>query len=270
MKRRRRRDDEEARRQDATRSELEIEIERRLESLRDTIAREVMTPRVDVVALEAPVGYEDVARAVRRSGHSHFPVYEEDLDHLVGVLFVKDLFHLGSLGSSAIPTPAEVSRRLREPYVVPETGLVVELLAEMRKARRGFAVVVDEYGGVAGVLTINDLVSELVGDLQDEYDTSAPEEIERVDQSRWLVDGSASVEDVRQATGAPIPDGDYVTIGGYLFDVFGMIPQEGAIAEQAGWSYRITEMDRRRVDKVLVQAPTRRAESSAAAEPTGT
>ncbi len=238
-----------------SRSDLELEIERRLESLRDTTAREVMPPRVDIVSLEAPVSYEDVARVVRRSGHSHFPVYERDLDQLMGVLFVKDLFRLGSLEAASIPSATEVTKRLRQPYVVPESRLVVELLAEMRKARRGFAVVVDEYGSVAGVLTINDLVSELVGDLQDEYDDSAPEDIERVDQSRWLVDGSTSVDDIRQEIGAPVPEGDYVTIGGYLLELFGRIPEEGAEVKRDGWTYRITEMDRRRVDKVVVQAP---------------
>lgn len=239
----------------AARSELELEIERRLRAIRDATAREVMTPRVDVVALEEPVSYDDVARAVRRSGHSHFPVFREDLDRLVGVLYVKDIFHLGQPGSRTVPTAEEVSRRLREPYVVPESRLVLELLAEMRKARRGFAVVVDEHGGVAGVLTINALVGELVGDIQDEYDASSPAEIERVDTRRWLVDGSASVEDVREQLGVPIPDGDYVTLGGYLFEVFGRIPEEGESVEQDGWSYRVTEMDRRRIDKVVVHAP---------------
>lgn len=239
----------------AARSEQELLIERRLASLRDTTAREVMTPRVDVVALEEPVSYEDVARAVRRSAHSHFPVYEGDLDQLVGVLYVKDIFHLGPLGSETVPSTAEVSKRLREPYLVPESRLVLELLAEMRRLRRSFAVVVDEHGGVAGVLTINALVSELVGDLQDEYDESAAPEIERVDQSRWLVHGSTSVDDVREEIGAPIPEGDYVTLGGYIFEVFGRIPTEGEMAERFGWGYRVTEMDRRRVDKVVVQAP---------------
>jgi CBS domain containing-hemolysin-like protein len=252
IKRRRRPDQAEA---IAPRSELELEIERRLHALRDTSAREVMTPRVDVVALEQPVSYEDVARAVRRSGHSHFPVYEEDLDRLLGVLYVKDLFHLGPLGSTAVPTVADVSRRLREPYVVPESRLVLELLAEMRKARRSFAVVVDEHGGVAGVLTINALVSELVGDIQDEYDASQPAEIERVDHSRWLVEGSTSVDDLREEIGAPIPEGDYVTLGGYLFELFGRIPEEGDVIEDSAWCYRVQEMDRRRIDKVVVQAP---------------
>lgn len=235
--------------------EIELEIERRLGSLRDTTAREVMTPRVDVVALEQPVSYGDVARAVRRSGHSHFPVYVEDLDRVVGVLYVKDLFHLASLDSGRLPNPAEVSRRLREPYLVPDSRLVLELLPEMRKERRSFAVVVDEHGGVAGVLTINALVSELVGDLQDEYDESQPKEIERVDKRRWLVDGSTSVDDVREQIGAPIPEGDYVTLGGYLFEVFGRIPEESETHGADGWSYRIAEMDRRRIDKVVVHAP---------------
>ncbi|MGO9557888.1 MAG: hemolysin family protein [Acidimicrobiales bacterium] len=251
----------------ASRSEQELLIERRLASLRDTTAREVMTPRVDVVALEEPVSYEDVARAVRRSAHSHFPVYEGDLDQLVGVLYVKDLFHLGPLGSGTVPSTAEVSKRLREPYLVPESRLVLELLAEMRRLRRSFAVVVDEHGGVAGVLTINALVSELVGDLQDEYDESAPPEIERVDQSRWLVDGSTSVDDVREEIGAPIPEGDYVTLGGYIFDLFGRIPKEGETAERSGWGYRVTEMDRRRVDKVVVQAPAAHAAKPVAPAP---
>ncbi len=215
-----------------------------------------MTPRVDVVALQVPVSYEDVARTVRRSGHSHFPVYEEDLDKLVGVLFVKDMFHLGPLGSDRVPSVADVTRRLREPFVVPESRPALELLAEMRRLRRSFAVVVDEYGGVAGVLTINDLVSELVGDIQDEHDLSSSSPITRVDPHRWLVEGSVSVDDVRADVGAPLPDGDYVTLAGCLLDLLGHIPKEGETASYAGWTFRISDMDRRRIDKVVIQAPS--------------
>ncbi len=230
-------------------------MRRGLHSLQDGTAREFMTPRVDVVALAAPVDYEDAVSAVRRSGHSHFPVYEEDLDRFVGVLFVKDMFHLGALSGGRLPSTEEISRRLREPFVVPESRPALELLAEMRRARRGFAVIVDEYGGVAGVLTINDLVSELVGDLGDELDQPAPSPIVRVDRSRWLVDGSVSVDDLRAEVGAVLPDGDYVTVGGFLFDAFGRIPAEGDRIVRDGWTYRVADMDRRRIDKVVVQAP---------------
>jgi CBS domain containing-hemolysin-like protein len=246
-------------------SEQEMQIRKGLESMRSATAREVMTPRVDVVALAVPVTLDDVARAVRRSGHSHFPVYQDDLDRLLGVLFVKDLFHPGPLGIEGIRAVGgsddrgspvlDVAKRVREPYIAPESRPALEILAEMRRARRAFAVVVDEYGGVAGVLTINDLVSELVGDLRDEFDRASSPAIERVDKSRFLVDGACGVDEVRSELGIPIPEGDYVTLGGFLFDGFGRIPQEADQLEFAGWTLRVTRMDRRRVAKVVVQAP---------------
>jgi CBS domain containing-hemolysin-like protein len=258
-------------------SEQEKQIRKGLESMRNATAREVMTPRVDVVALAVPVTLEDVARAVRRSGHSHFPVYRDDLDHLLGVLFVKDLFHPGPLGiedigavgtSQGTNSPVlDVARRVREPYLAPESRLALEILAEMRRARRAFAVVVDEYGGVAGVLTVNDLVSELVGDLQDEFDRPASPSIERVDKSRFLIDGACGVDEVRSELGAPIPDGDFVTLGGFLLEGFGRIPDEGDQHECAGWTFRVAKMDRRRVAKVVVQVPAATITKQDGAEP---
>jgi putative hemolysin len=235
-------------------SEQERQISRGLASLRDATAKEVMTPRADVIALGAPVLLSDVVSAVRRSGRSHYPVYRDDLDHLIGVLFVKDVF------TQVIDTPGsgsgldvDVTERLREPYVVPETRSALELLAEMRRRKRGFAVVADEYGGFAGVLTVNDLVSELVGELHDEYDRATPPEIVRIDANRHLVDGSSSVDDVREALNAPIPDGEYVTLAGFLLDAFGHIPTENESIQRDGWTYRVAEMDGRRIAKVVIE-----------------
>jgi putative hemolysin len=263
-----------------------------LSSLRDATAREVMTPRMDLVTLQRPVVFDDVARAVLRSGHSHFPVYENDLDHLVGVLFVKDLFQRDLWGRPAHPAgtshaavvqagasaedgsgrgtaapesgggatgsrgSADLSSLAREPFIVPESHSALELLAEMRKQRRGFAVVVDEYGGVAGVVTINDLVSELVGDIQDEFDRTTTPSIRRVDGNRFLVDGACDVDDVRDVLEIAIPDGEYVTLGGFLLDRFGRIPAEGDELSFQGWVLRVARMGRRRIAKVLVHAPS--------------
>jgi CBS domain containing-hemolysin-like protein len=234
-----------------------------LDDLRDTTVREVMTPRVDVVGLPIPVRAPDVAKAVRESGHSVFPVYDEDLDRLVGVLYVNDLLRAGweldarngdENGGRAKPTPLEISRRLRQPYMVPESLLVMGVLADMRRDHRSFAVVVDEYGGMAGVLTVKDLLSALVGDLRDEFDHGKEPDIIRVDRTRWLVDGSASVDDVREQLGLDVPEGEYVTLGGFLFDAFGHIPEEGERLNHDGWELRVAEMDRRRVAKVVLQA----------------
>lgn len=218
--------------------------------LREVTAREVMTPRVDVVALEAPVTPEEVARAVRESGHSRFPVYHETLDQLDGVLFVKDLFRMDE------PSTEAIMRRLREPFVVPETRRVLELLQEMRQRRIAFAVAVDEYGGVEGVLTVKDLVSELVGDLPDEFDPPEEATITRIDARRWLVDGGCSIDDLAAAISIDIPEGEYVTVGGFLFDRFGRITEEGDVLEYEGYQFQVTEMDRRRIAKIVVRAPS--------------
>ena len=250
-------------------SEEEREILASLTALRDRTAREVMTPRVDVVALEAPVSVGDVVRAVRESGHSRFPVYQEDLDHLVGVLFVKDLFRSGWWDEQGDPDAVVLGegdgpplladspiRKLRRPFLVPEGRQVLDVLSEMRKRRNAFAVVVDEYGGVEGVLTIKDLVSELVGELPDEFDRDEEEAIVRVDAGRWLVAGDCPVDDVNEELGIGIPEGEYVTIGGFLFDRFGHIPDEGETLNYEGWDLLVAEMDRRRVGKVVVKAPS--------------
>ncbi len=218
--------------------------------------REVMTPRVDVVALTIPVTADAVADAVRESGHSCFPVVADDLDDLVGVLFVNDLFRATprrSAGELTGRSPLDISRRIRQPHVVPETRRVLDVLAEMREQHRAFAVVVDEYGGVAGVLTVKDLLEPLVGELADEFDSDEGPEVVRVDASRWLIDGRTSVDDVRDRLGVAIPEGEYVTIGGFLFAGFGHIPMEGERLTVDGWELRVVELDKRRIAKVLAK-----------------
>ena len=257
-----------------------------LGDLRDTVVGEIMTPRVDVVALSIPVTADDVTRAIRESGHSCFPVYDDNLDDLIGVLFVNDLFRAGwrvqsgrpeapravpgaeadeevtggeaptDAVNQAIPDPVDISRRLRQPFLVPESRLVFDVLAEMRRQRRAFAVVVDEHGGVEGVLTVKDVLSALVGPLPDEFDPDDEPEVVRVDGSRWLVDGRMSVDDVIDRLGIDLPEGEYVTMGGFLFNGFGHIPSEGEVLTVDGWELRVAEMDKRRIAKVVARRLT--------------
>jgi putative hemolysin len=237
-------------------TEQERQIIERLADLRDMEVKEVMTPRVDVVALTIPVTADDVIAAARESGHSGFPVVVDDLDDLVGVLFVNDLFRAAPrrlAGDLTERTTLDISRRIRQPHVVPETRLVLDVLAEMRQQHRAFAVVVDEYGGVAGVLTVKDLIEPLVGQLQDEFDADEGPEIVRVDVNRWLIDGRTSVDEVQDRLGIEVPEGEYVTIGGFLFDGFGHIPTEGEHLSVDGWELRVVELDKRRIAKVLAK-----------------
>lgn len=229
----------------------EAAIARALGRLRQITARDVMTPRVDVVALAEPVSPEDIARAVRSSGHSRFPVHGESLDDLRGVLFVKDLFRIGEA-----PTAETISRRLRPPFHVPESALVLDLLTEMRKSRRAFAVVVDEHGGVEGVLTLKDLMGELVGDLRDEFDEHGDEAtVARIDDRRWLLDGAVPVDEASEALGIDLPEGEYVTIGGMLLDRLGHIPHEGEEIQLSDWRFKVSSMERHRIEQVVATAP---------------
>jgi CBS domain containing-hemolysin-like protein len=252
---------------DATAAAQEQTIIDALHDLHDTVVRDVMTPRVDVVALSIPLTVDEIAQAVRESGHSCFPVYGDNLDDLVGVLFVNDLFRAGwkmsdpdETSRSEHPTvtaqspgPLDLSRRLRQPFLVPESRAVLDVLAEMRHQRRAFAVVVDEHGGVEGVLTVKDLLGALVGDLPDEFDSDDEPEVVRVDGARWLVDGKMSVDDLRDRLDMNIPEGEYVTVGGFLFDGFGHIPEEGESLQIDGWELRVTEMDKHRIAKVVAK-----------------
>ena len=230
----------------------------RLHDLRTTELKEVMTPRVDVTFLAMPVTPEAVAEAIRDSGHRAFPVaLNDELDDVDGVLFVSDLFR-SSKGARSLPTSlpdtTEISRKVRRPpLLLPESMGVLEALAEMRAQRRTFAIVLDEYGGVAGVATLRDLLEPLVGDLSDEFDEHEAPDFSRIDANRWLIDGQTGIDEVAEHLGVELPEGDYVTIGGYLLERLDRIPEPGDSILVGGWELRVQSMERRRITEIVAR-----------------
>ena len=167
-----------------------------------------MTPRIDVDFLTMPVTPEAIAEAIRDTGHSCFPVVNGDLDEVEGVLFVNDLFRSTTAKRAigvSLPTADEIARKIRRRFMLPETMDLLESLSEMREQRRTFALVLDEHGGVAGVVSIRDILEQLVGDLNDEFDEDEEPTIVRIRQDRWLVDGQTHVDEVEEALGIDDP-----------------------------------------------------------------
>jgi CBS domain containing-hemolysin-like protein len=215
--------------------------------LTDRQVREVMTPRSDIISLEVPVTIQDVRSAVAANGHSRFPIIEHDLDEVIGILHVKDLLRM-----PAEPLVADIRRVLREPAYVPETKPLLELLQEMRIRRRAFALVLDEHGGIEGLITIKDIVSELVGELQDEFDPTVPTLV-ATGPDQWVTDGRIPVDDLSQEVGVRLPDGPYTTVAGLILDLAACVPDEGATVDTDGIRLVVTRMDRNRIDRVRIE-----------------
>lgn len=231
-------------------------IHARVDQLSKLELRDVMTPRVDVAYLTYPVSPEAVAEAVRDTGHSCFPVVSGDLDEVTGVLFVNDLFRSTTVKRQigvSLPTAVEISRKIRRPLLLPETLDLLESLAEMREQRRTFALVLDEHGGVAGVVSIRDILEQLVGDWSDEFDEDDEVSIVRIRENRWLVDGQTHVDKVEEEIGLEIPEGEYVTIAGFLLDLAGEIPGEGATYPFEDWTLKVQSLEKRRISEIVVE-----------------
>jgi putative hemolysin len=228
--------------------------------LGDTSVHEVMVPRIGIKAVEVNEPLADVLDLVIRAGHSRVPVYEESLDNIVGILYAKDLLPYLDAGASAAAQTIDIRALARPPYYVPESKRVDELLSEMRATRRHIAIVVDEYGGTAGLVTIEDIVEQIVGDIQDEYDTeeSLAEPMPSDDgRLAFRIDGRLAVHDLRdlfELGDAPEPDEEeYDTVGGLVIHRAGRIPLPGTEIEFRGIVLRVATADSRRVTSVIAE-----------------
>ena len=220
--------------------------------LGDTIAREIMTPRTDVVALAFDASFEEVQRQFVSSMFSRLPVYRESLDHTEGVLHVKDVLRASAAGLA--PRAGEL---MREVLVVPETKLVRDLLREFQAKRQQLAVVVDEYGGTSGIVTLEDVLEEIVGEIQDEHQRERPE-VEAEGGGTYLVAGSAHVEVLEELFGIEMAEAGYDSVAGLVLERLGGLPRPGEKVSWRGIELEAVEVDRRRLKRVRV----RRAEPS--------
>lgn len=220
----------------------------------DTVAREVMTPRTDMVCLEADASLGEAREVVTRSGFSRIPVYKENVDHIEGILYAKDLLQHSDDNYS-------LQDLLREPYFIPETKKVDELLKEMQISKIHLAIVVDEYGGTAGIVTIEDLLEEIVGEIFDEYDvTSVP--IRTIDEETAIINGMVPIDEVNEFLAIKIPENGFETIGGFMLDQFGRIPGEGDKISFDGVDFIVFKTDGVRIVKVKTKKhpPEKRSE----------
>lgn len=212
----------------------------------ETIVREVMIPRPDMVTISAKASTDDAVDLVLSSGRSRIPVTGESIDHVVGVLFARDLLEL--LDQEREPgTAGDIAHKA---YFVPETKQVAELLREMQANQQHLAVVVDEFGGTAGIATIEDLIEEIVGEIVDEYDEEAPM-IEEVDGA-WLVDARLDVDDLAEVVGIKLPSDEWDTVGGLVLELAGRVPHEGERFVHDGLAFVADSVQGRRVSKVKV------------------
>ena len=215
--------------------------------LHDTRVSEIMTPRTEVVAIPVDASYSDVRETVLRAGHSRIPVHEESLDHIIGMLYAKDLIQLDDAGEF------DARKMLRAVPFVPETKPIDQLLRQLRLEKVHIAIVLDEYGGTAGLVTIEDILEELVGEIDDEYDREVPSEINQIDKDTLEVDARVHVDEVNDALEIEIPDnGDYDTIGGFVFSTLGKIPAEGEEFTHENVRFTVMDAEPRKINRLRI------------------
>jgi putative hemolysin len=239
--------------QHRTEGVLDREEQRMIEhvlELSETTADEIMTPRTDIVALEVNSNLQTILETINIAGHTRVPVYEDNIDNIVGLIYAKDL--LAEIGKN--PADFKLRDKMREAYFVPETKPLRVLLHEFQNKKQHIAIVLDEYGGTAGIITLEDILEELVGEITDEYEKTPPEPIKEVDQDTIEVDARTYIDDLNDQLELNLPeDEDYDTIGGFVFSRLGYIPKAGESFDYENLKFSITSAEPRRIKHIRIQ-----------------
>jgi putative hemolysin len=236
-------------------TELEEEEKRMIHGvveLGETEVKEIMRPRPDMICVEEDATLEQIRELARGCGHSRIPMFKENIDHILGIIHVKDLFLLS--GDQAKETkPSSLARKA---YFIPESKKVDELLKEFKKDKIHMAIVVDEYGGTAGLVTLEDILEEIVGEIQDEYDKEVPA-IQKTGERTYRVDAGVSIEDLNETLGTGIEEKGFETVGGFIYDLQGGVPDKGSVleyrSEECSLSLLIEKVEGQRIKTVKIR-----------------
>jgi CBS domain containing-hemolysin-like protein len=236
-------------------SPVERQMLRNMLHFGEKTAGDVAVPRSDIIAVASSISFAELVAAIADAGHSRLPVYEASLDRIIGMIHVKDVFARMVAGETP---PEDITELMREPLYVPESMGMPDLLAQMRASRTHLAIVVDEFGGTEGVITIEDVVEEIVGDIEDEHDEEPEGTLIQAEDGVWDADARAELEDVAEAIDPRLAEveEDVDTLGGLAFVLAGHVPQQGEMLDHpSGWRLEVTECDSRRVTRLRLHPP---------------
>ena len=234
-------------------SEEKRDMIRGIEELAETSVKEVMIPRIDVDFLSLSPPQDELLEKIAESGHSRFPVYEDSIDNVVGVLYVKDL-----ITAFAKKEAADLQRIIRKAFFVPESKRIDSLLREFKRRHVHIAVAIDEYGGISGIVCMEDIIEEIVGDIQDEFDNER-EDILQLGENVWLCDARLNLDDLNETVHSHFPNEQFDTLGGFVFDLLGKIPVKYEKVSWNGYDFIVQDMEGHRVNQIKIIKHTQNA-----------
>ncbi len=234
-------------------SEDEGEMIQSIFSFRDTVAREIMVPRPDAIFARDDLTIVEIIQHIIQSGHSRIPIYHDNVDNIIGIVHAKDLLQYWGRDDIAVRDLA------RPPYFIPETKKISELLKDLRDKKSHMTIVIDEYGGTAGLLTLEDIIEEIIGDIMDEYDAEVKRIVEQ-DDGTILVDARLDVEDLEDYLGIELPEGKFESVGGFIISLLGKVPDVQEKVVFGNLEMVVAVADSRKIEKVLIRKVPAEAE----------
>jgi magnesium and cobalt transporter len=228
-------------------SEDEGEMLQGIFSFRDTVAREILVPRTDTVGARSDTDIRDIIELIIQSGHSRIPIYQDNIDNIVGILHAKDLLPFWGREKDI-----DIRSIVRPPYFIPETKKISDVLTDLRDKKSHMAIVIDEYGGTAGILTLEDIIEEIIGEIVDEYDSDQNWIVE-LDDGSIVVDARLDMEELEDHLDVRFPEGNYESVGGFIINFLGRVPSIDDKVVFDNLEFTVTEADRRKAEKVHIR-----------------